>query len=81
MTFKSSWDVNKVRDRIDVKMAMERVKKEVRKRTKELVKRNLNDKHLMQAVNTRVIPVADYVMNVCKIGKRRFGLPGQNNKR
>ena len=56
-------------DKIDVKRVMERIKKEVRKRTKELVERNLNDKHLMQAINTRVVPVAGYVMNVCRLGK------------
>ena len=30
-------------DKIDVKMVMKRVKEEIRKRTKQLVKRNLND--------------------------------------
>lgn len=57
------------KDKIDVKMVLERVKQEVRKRTNTLVNRNLNDKNLMQAINTRVIPVAGYVMNVCKMGK------------
>ena len=56
-------------DKIDVKMVMKRVKEEIRKRTKQLVNRNLNDKHLMQAINTRVIPVAGYIMNVCHLGK------------
>ena len=40
------------RDKIDVKMVKKRVKEEIRKRAKQLVKRNLNDKHLMQAINT-----------------------------
>ena len=40
-----------------MKRVMERIKKEVRKRTKELVERNLNDKHLMQAINMRIVPV------------------------
>ena len=57
------------KDKIDAKMVLERVKQEVRKRTSTLVNCNLNDKNLMQAINTRVIPVAGYVMNVCKMGK------------
>ena len=49
---------------------MERVKREVpRKRTKQLVQRNLNDKHLMQAINIRITQIAGYVMNVCHLAK------------
>ena len=45
------------------------VKKEIKKRTKHLVKLHLNDKNLMKAINCRVIPVAGYIMNVCVIRK------------
>ena len=44
--------------KIDVKMDLERVKKEMRRRTSTLVNHNLNDKNLMQAINTRASPVA-----------------------
>ena len=56
-------------DKIDVKKVVQRIKKEVRKRTNELVERSFNDKHLVKAINTRVIPVAGYIMDVCHLGK------------
>ena len=52
---------------IDVKKVLERVKKEIKKRTEHLVKLHLNDKNLMKAINCRVIPVTGYIMNVCVI--------------
>ena len=30
---------------------------------------NLNDKNLIKAINCQIIPVADYVINVCNLGK------------
>ena len=30
---------------------------------------NLNDQNLVRAINCRVIPVAGYIMNVCRLGK------------
>ena len=56
-------------DKIDVKRVMERVKKEVKRRTEQLVSLNLNDENLMKAINCRVIPVAGYIMNVCNLRK------------
>ena len=56
-------------DKIDVKRVMERVKTEIRKRLDHLVSLNLNDQNLVRAINSRVIPVAGYVMNVCRLGK------------
>ena len=56
-------------EKMDVKRVMERVKKEIRKRLDHLTGLNLNDQNLMRAINFRVIPVAGYVMNVCKLGK------------
>ena len=55
-------------DKIDVKRVMERIKKEIR-RLDHLTRLNLDDKNLMKAINSRVIPVAGYVMNVCNLGK------------
>ena len=44
---------------------MERVKKEIKIR----LGKNLNDKNSVKAINCRVIPVAAYIMNVCKLSK------------
>jgi hypothetical protein len=43
-----------------------RLKDVIRKRTEELVGLELYDKHLIKAINCRVIPVAGYIMNICK---------------
>ena len=59
-------------NKIDVKRVMERVKKEIRKRLDHLTSLNLNDQNLMKAINSRVIPVAGYVMNVCHLGKNEL---------
>ena len=59
-------------NKIDVKRVMERVKKELRKRLDHLTSLNLNDKNLMKAIYSRVIPVASYVMNVCHLGKNEL---------
>ena len=56
-------------NKIDVKRVMERVKKEIRKRLDHLTSLNFNDQNLMKAINSRVIPVAGYVMNACHLGK------------
>ena len=34
-----------------------------------LVGASLNDENLMKAINSRVIPVTGYIMNVCNLGK------------
>ena len=59
-------------NKIDVKRVMERVKKEIRKRLDHLTSLNLNDQNLMKAINSRVIPVAGYVMNVYHLGKNEL---------
>ena len=50
---------------------MERVKKEIRRRPDHLAGLDLNDKNLIKAINCQVIiiPVAGYIINVCKLGK------------
>jgi hypothetical protein len=54
-------------------MAMQNIKRRlqrlVRTRTEELVGLELYDKNLIKAINCRVIPVAGYMMNVCKFSK------------
>ena len=53
-------------DGIWTKAVYERVKEEVAKRMKMIVKTELNDENLIKAINIKVIPVAAYVMNICK---------------
>ena len=53
-------------DGIRMKAMYERVKEEVAKRMKIIVKAELNDENLIKAINIKVIPVAAYVMNICK---------------
>ena len=54
---------------IRTKQVYERVKEEMKKRLKLLMKSELNDENLIQAINSKVIPVAAYPMNVCKMTK------------
>ena len=56
-------------DGIKTKKVYEKVKEEVTKRLKLLMKSELNDENLIQAINSKVIPVAAYPMNVCKMTK------------
>ena len=56
-------------DHIDAKKVLERVNKEIKKRTEHLVKLHLNDENLMKAISCRGISVAGYIMNVCVIRK------------
>ena len=53
-------------DGIKTKKFFERVKGKVNKRVKMLTNTELNDVNLVRAINTKVIPVAAYSMNVCK---------------
>ena len=53
-------------DGIKTKKVFEQVKGEVSKRFKILSNTELNDVNLVRAINTKVIPVAAYPMNVCK---------------
>ena len=46
-----------------------RVKEEVNRRLQMFIKTELNDKNLIMATNTKVIPVAANPMNVCKFTK------------
>ena len=54
---------------IKTKNVFERVKNEVKKRTKMLVETELNDANLIRAINEKVVPVAAYPMNVCQFSK------------
>ena len=56
-------------DGIKTKRVYERVKVEMTKTLKLLMKSELNDENLIQAINSKVVPVAAYPMNVCKMTK------------
>ena len=56
-------------DGIKTKQVYETVKEEMTKRLKLLMKSELNDENLIQVINSKVIPVAAYPMNVCKMTK------------
>ena len=43
-----------------------RGKEEIRRRMNIITRTELNDKNLVKAINTKVIPVAAYPMNVCE---------------
>ena len=53
-------------DGIKTKRVYERSKHEVTKRVRMLINSELNDINLVRAINANVIPVAAYLMNVCK---------------
>ena len=55
-------------DKTDGKRALERVKKEIRKRLDCITGLSLNGQNLMKTINCQVTPVAVYVMNVCNLG-------------
>ena len=56
-------------DGIKTKEVYNRVKEEINRRLQMLTKTELNGKNLIKAINTKVIPVAAYTMNVCKFTK------------
>ena len=68
-------------DGIKTKKVYERVKVEMTKRLKLLMKSKLNDENLIQAINSKVVPVAAYPMNVCKMTKGELTEPDQIVKR
>ena len=56
-------------DGIKAKEVYARVKGEVTRRLEILTKMELDDKNLIRAINTKVIPVAAYPMNICRFTK------------
>ena len=68
-------------DGIKTKQVYERIKEEMTKRLKMLMKSELNDENLIQAIISKVIPVAAYPMNVCKMTKGELNKLDQIVKR
>ena len=52
-------------DEIKKKEVYNRVKQEISRRMNIITRTELNDKNLVKAKNTKVIPVTAYQMNVC----------------
>ena len=59
-------------DGIKTKEVFERIKTEVENRLELLIKTELNHRNLMKAINSKVIPVAAYPMNVCQFSKEEL---------
>ena len=59
-------------EKIHMERVMARVKAETEKRTNALVQQDLYNKNLIKAINKAVIPVAEYVMNVCTFTKQKL---------
>ena len=59
-------DENKIYIRIKKKEVYDRVKEEIIRIMNIITRTELNDKNLVKAINTKVIPVAAYRMNVYK---------------
>ena len=59
-------------EQIDSEAVHERVRTEMEKRMKTLTTTELYERNLIKAINTRVIPVASYVMNVCDFNKKQL---------
>ena len=53
-------------DGIKKKEVYKRVKEEINRRLNIIARTELNDKNQVKAINTKVIPVAAFAMNICK---------------
>ena len=68
-------------DRIKLKELYNKVKEEISRRMKILARTELNGKNLVKTINTKVIPVAAYPMNVCKFTQSELTELDQVTKR
>ena len=68
-------------DGIKKKDVVERVKIELARRLELLTKTELNDENLMTSINSKVIPVAAYTMNICRFTKAELSELDQIIKR
>ena len=66
---------------INKKEVYHRVNEEINRRMNIITKIELNDKNLVKAINTKVIPVAAYPMNVCEFTQSELAELGQVIKR
>jgi len=54
---------------IDVKKVLKRVTGELNRRLDRVLKTKLSEKNIIKAINSHVLPVVGYIMNVCKISE------------
>ena len=66
---------------IKAKNVYRRVNDKVTNRMRLLLKSEINDENLTQAINAKVIPVAAYPMNGCNMTKSELNEPEQITKR
>ena len=59
-------------EQINTDAVYERVKAEMDKRIKSLASTELYERNLIKAINTRVVPVASFVMNVCDFNQKQI---------
>ena len=59
-------------DSIEKGVIFERVKKEMTNRLNSILESKLCDKYLMKAINTHIVPVVAYVMNLCDFSKAQL---------
>ena len=59
-------------EQIDTDLVYKRVKAEMDKRMKSLTLMELYGRNLIKTINTRVVPVASYVMNVCDFNQKQI---------
>jgi hypothetical protein len=59
-------------EKISTDIIFKRVKDEVERRMTQLTTQELHERNLIKAINTRVIPVAGYVINVCDFTKKQL---------
>ena len=59
-------------EQIDMEAVYERVRTEMAKRLQLLTSTELYERNMIKAINTRVIPVASYVMNVCQFNRKQL---------
>ena len=62
-------------EQIDTDTVYERVKAEMAKRMKALASTELYERNLIKTINTRVVPVASYVMDVCEFNQKQIDDP------
>ena len=59
-------------EQIDTDAVYEKMKAEMDKRIKSLASTELYERNLIKAINTRVVPVASFVMNVCDFNQKQI---------
>ena len=59
-------------EQIDTDLVYKRVKTEMDKRMNTLAQKKIYERKAIKATNTRVVPVANYVMTVCDFNQKQI---------